>query len=166
MSSCSATHAKTARKAACRCVSAALTPVWSQARAYSTLSSEVGERQSKMRCRKVADWIAAAGATVVVMFRKPKLGQVKSAGQVKAGGLVPDKLGATEVLEEAKKALESGRRSGPMRSEPVSGVEVDAGQEEAVVVAVEVLVVLTRTPQTTASWTYPSCTARVVAMDG
>ena len=102
----------------------------------------------------------------MVMFRKPKLGQVKSAGQVKAGGLVPDRIGTTEVLDEARKALESGRRSGPMRSEPVTVVEVDAGQVEAVVVAVEVLVVLTRTPQTTASWTYPSCTARVVAMDG
>ena len=76
----------------------------------------------------------------MVMFRKPKLGQVKSAGQVKAGELVPDKLGATEVLDEAKKALESGRRSGLKRSEPVSGGEVDASQEEAVVVAVEVLV--------------------------
>ena len=102
----------------------------------------------------------------MVVLRSPKLGQVNIAGQVKAGGLVPDKLGATEVLDEAKKALESGRRSGLMRSEPVTVVEVDAGQVEAVVVAVEVLVVLTRTPQTTASWTYPSCTARVVAMDG
>ena len=46
------------------------------------------------------------------------------------------------MLDEAKKALESGRRSGLMRSEPVTVVEVDAGQEEAVVVAVEVLVVL------------------------
>ena len=90
----------------------------------------------------------------MVMFRKPKLGQVKSAGQVKAGGLVPDKLGATEVLDEAKKALESGRRSGLMRSEPVTVVEVDAGQEEAVVVAVEVLVVLSGN------------TARVAATDG
>ena len=44
------------------------------------------------------------------------------------------------MLDEAKKALESGRRSGLMRSEPVTVVEVDAGQEEAVVVAVEVLV--------------------------
>ena len=90
----------------------------------------------------------------MVMFRKPKLGQVKSAGQVKPGGLVPDKLGATEVLDEAKKALESGRRSGLMRSEPVTVVEVDAGQEEAVVVAVEVLVVLSGN------------TARVAATNG
>ena len=44
------------------------------------------------------------------------------------------------MLDEAKKALESGRRSGLKRSEPVSGGEVDASQEEAVVVAVEVLV--------------------------
>ena len=60
-----------------------------------------------MRCKKVADWIAAAGATVVVKFVNPKLGQVNTAGQVKAGGLVPDRKGATEVLDEAKKALET-----------------------------------------------------------
>ena len=53
------------------------------------------------------------GAAVVVMLRKPKLGQVKSAGQVKAGGLVPGGVGATEVLEDARKVLESVRRSGP-----------------------------------------------------
>ena len=88
------------------------------------------------------------------MLRKPKLGQVKSAGQVKAGGLVPDRIGATEVLDEARKALESGRKSGPMRSGPVTVVEVDAGQVEAVVVAVEVLVV------------FSVDTARVVATDG
>ena len=92
-----------------------------------------------MRYRKVADWIAAAGATVVVMFRNPKLGQVKSAGQVKAGGLVPDRKGATEVLDEAKKALESGRRSGRKVAAPVSCGKVYDRQEEAVVVAVVVL---------------------------
>jgi len=43
------------------------------------------------------------------------------------------------VLDEAKKALESGRRSGLKRSEPVSCGKVYASQEEAVVVAVEVL---------------------------
>ena len=43
------------------------------------------------------------------------------------------------MLDEARKALESGRRSGLKRSEPVSGGKVDASQEEAVVVAVEVL---------------------------
>jgi hypothetical protein len=43
------------------------------------------------------------------------------------------------VLDEARKALESGRRSGLKRSEPVSCGKVDASQEEAVVVAVEVL---------------------------
>ena len=72
----------------------------------------------------------------MVMLRKPKLGQVKSAGQVKAGGLVPDRIGATEVLDEAKKALESGRRSGLKRSEPVPCGKVDASQ----VVAVDVRV--------------------------
>ena len=69
----------------------------------------------------------------MVMLRKPKLGQVNSAGQVKAGGLVPDRIGATEVLDEARKALERGRKSGPMRSGPVTVVEG---------VAVEVLLVL------------------------
>ena len=44
------------------------------------------------------------------------------------------------MLDEARKALESGRRSGLKRSEPVSCGKVDASQEEAVVVAVEVLV--------------------------
>jgi len=43
------------------------------------------------------------------------------------------------VLDEAKKALESGRRSGLKGSEPVSCGKVYASQEEAVVVAVEVL---------------------------
>ena len=79
------------------------------------------------------------------MLRKPKLGQVNSAGQVKAGGLVPDRVGATEVLDEARKALESGRKSGPMRSGPVTVVEV---------VAVEVLLV------------FSVDTARVAATDG
>jgi hypothetical protein len=92
-----------------------------------------------MRCKKVADWIAAAGATVVVKFVNPKLGQVNTAGQVKAGGLVPDRKGATEVLDEAKKALESGRRSGRKVSAPVSCGKVYDRQEEAVVVAVVVL---------------------------
>jgi len=49
------------------------------------------------------------------MLRKPKLGQVNSAGQVKAGGLVPGRVGATEVLDDARKVLESGRKSGPTK---------------------------------------------------
>jgi hypothetical protein len=49
----------------------------------------------------------------VVVLRKPKLGQVNSAGQVKAGGLVPGGVGATEVLDDARKVLESVRKSGP-----------------------------------------------------
>jgi hypothetical protein len=66
------------------------------------------------------------------MLRKPKLGQVNSAGQVKAGGLVPGRVGATEVLDDARKVLESGRKSGT-REEAVTVVEG---------LAVEVLLVL------------------------
>ena len=43
------------------------------------------------------------------------------------------------MLDEAKKALESGRRSGLKVSEPVSCGKVYDRQEEAVVVAVVVL---------------------------
>ena len=43
------------------------------------------------------------------------------------------------MLDEAKKALESGRRSGRKVSEPVSCGKVYDRQEEAVVVAVVVL---------------------------
>jgi hypothetical protein len=68
----------------------------------------------------------------VVVLRKPKLGQVNSAGQVKAGGLVPGGVGATEVLDDARKVLESVRKSGP-REEAVTVVEG---------LAVEVLLVL------------------------
>ena len=49
----------------------------------------------------------------MVVLRNPKLGQVNIAGQVKAGGLVPGGVGATEVLEDAMKVLERARRSGP-----------------------------------------------------
>ena len=56
-----------------------------------------------------------------MVLRKPKLGQVNSAGQVKAGGLVPGRVGATEVLDDARKVLESVRKSRP-REEAVTVV--------------------------------------------